>query len=298
MKNKWYRPVLYYFACGLHRILLLLPRTCVLFLARILARIVFCLVRRERVKTIENLSRAFGSEKTPKQIALLAKRVFENFALTACDFALFPKLTASKIQQLINYDEIGKIKKHIPEGKGFIILTAHMGNFELLGPALIVKGYRGCVIGRRIKYHRYNDLIVKLRLHQGVETFYRDRPMKELVKRLRNGQVVGILPDQDIADLDGVFVDFFGMPAYTPTGPVKIAMLAKVPIVVAFLIRVQGGYRLIVDEILDTEKRPLETKQDAVDRITREWNARFEAQIRAVPEQWAWMHNRWKTQHK
>jgi len=274
-----------------------LPRPFILFLGRLVSRLAFYCVIRERNKTLANLKRAFGATKTDKQIWQLGLKVFENMALSACDFILFPRFDFAEIKRLLienEIDKLGTIEER--QGKGGIIVTAHIGNWELLAATVVAHGYNGFVLGRRLRYDKYNDAVIELRESQNVHTYYRDRSPKELLQRLKKGVMLGILPDQDITEVDGVFVDFLGMPAYTPTGPAKLAITAKVPIIVAFMLREGTDYRFKIDRIIDTQVNSNESKEDAILRITQEWSHSIEECIKKYPEQWVWVHNRWKTQ--
>jgi len=297
VKNKWYRSVLYNIACLFLAFLRCLPRPVVLCLGRGGSRCAFYFIRREREKALANLKKAFGETMTDKELWNLGIKVFENMALTACDFVLFPQFDADALARLVIDNEIEKLGTVDERRKqGGIIITAHMGNWELLAATVIAHGYNGIVLGKKLRHDGYNDLIIQLRESQKVYTYYRDQSPKVLLQRLKNGVMVGILPDQDIADVKGIFIDFFGIPAYTPTGPVKLAITAKVPIIMAFMIRDGKKYRFVIDRIIDTQIKSDESKDDAVVRITTEWSGVIEEYIKKYPEQWAWVHNRWKTQ--
>ncbi|MBU1862304.1 MAG: lysophospholipid acyltransferase family protein [Candidatus Omnitrophica bacterium] len=299
MKKKWYRPVLYQIACIMLRLLHILPRLWVLLFARGMGKTAFLVLREEQKKTIAHLSYAFGTVKSRAELIKIAKCVFENLALTACDFALFPKLTAKTINNLVSVVNIEIIDNVVKKNRqGAIILTAHLGNWELLAATLMVRGYKGFVLAKEINYPGYNDIITQLRESQGVYSCYRGRFFREILKRLKAGESVGVLPDQDISDVEGIFINFFGKPAYTPTGPARLAFAAHVPIVVAFMIREHNAYRLIIDRSIEPIVFEGENKTSAVERITREWSQVVEQYIMQYPEQWAWMHNRWKTKEK
>lgn len=292
MKNKWYRPVLYRMACFFLWFLSHIPRSIVLIIAKCAAVFAFYGISREREKTCANLKRVFGETLGEDQIRQCAKNVFKNLAITACDFARFSRLKDADIKKLVRTSGLEKLSGHTTGG---LIVTAHMGNWELLAAAMIVNGYNGFVLGKRLRFDGYNELVVRLRESQKVYTYYRDRSPKELLQRLKAGQLLGILPDQDIADVEGVFIDFFGIPAYTPTGPAKLALAAKVPIIMAFMLHEGDRYHLIIDSIINTQITEGETKQEAIKRITRAWSDIIEKYVRQYPDQWAWMHNRWKT---
>jgi len=216
-------------------------------------------------------------------------------AETAAEFLQFSRLDDRKISAFVETQEAERIYRELlAEGHGLISLTAHIGNWELLAGIFGCKGFGGAVLGRRIYYEPYNRWAVGLRQALGVTTIYRDQSPKELLKRLAQSEIIGILPDQDIESLKGVFVDFFGRPAYTPVAPVKLALASGAPILPNFLIRVKGDrYKIVLGEVI-RPRRDLK-REEAVERYTASWMRACEAVIRQYPEQWAWMHDRWKT---
>lgn len=294
-KRKPYRFVLYLGVRAAAWVITVLPRELALFLAQQGARLGYRLVGRQRKKTLENLRQAYGSQKTPAEIEALAKRVFENFALTGVELLQFKKLNDEKVSRFVDFGDAFKVYDTLlAEGKGLISVTAHIGNWELLAGTFGLKGYRGAVLARRIYYEPYNRWVVGLRAALNVPTIYRDDSSREILKRLARGEIIGLLPDQDIDSLKGIFVEFFGRPAYTAIAPVRLALTTGSPVLPNFMIRTgRARYKLILGKVIRPE---IETsREEAVQKYTQEWMRQFEEAIRAYPEQWAWMHNRWKT---
>ncbi|MCM8775382.1 MAG: lysophospholipid acyltransferase family protein [Candidatus Omnitrophica bacterium] len=296
-KNKFYRFPLYLLVRFWAAVVCVLPRSWALVLGRRIGRFGFYCVRRHREKALLHLRMAFGHEKSEEEIRELAQKVFEHMVQTAVDILQFPKLNQKKVARMVDpgnafkmYDEI------LGEGKGLISLTAHLGNWELLAGIFALKGYKGAVLARRIYYDRYDRWILSLRKSIGIPlTIYRDESAKKILTLLRHNQIIGMLPDQDTDSLKGIFVPFFGRPAYTTEAPVRIALATGAPIVTNFLIREKGDrYRVVVRDVI----RPVveTTRQEAIQKYTEQWMYSFESMIRQYPEQWAWMHPRWKTQ--
>ncbi|HTL48246.1 MAG TPA: lysophospholipid acyltransferase family protein [Verrucomicrobiae bacterium] len=292
-KKKFYRYPLYLVARGLAALLALIPRPVLLPLARMAGRAAYAAVARQREKTLENLRFAFGKEKSEAEIRGMARKVFENLSETCADVLQLNRLTPEGFAAIVDTREAEVLYRRILEGgRGLISLTAHIGNWELLAAAMAARGFQGAVLGRRIYFEPYNRWISGLRASAGVETIYRDDPPKKVLKLLRENKIIGILADQDIDSLKSIFVEFLGRPAYTIIAPAKLSQATGAPILPNFLVREGGKYRLIVGEPI----RPETWGQDeAVEMITRAWMRECEKVIRAYPEQWAWMHNRWKT---
>jgi KDO2-lipid IV(A) lauroyltransferase len=215
---------------------------------------------------------------------------------TALDFLRFSRLSPAKAASFVDTgDAFSFCKDILQEGKGLIIMTAHLGNWELLAGSFCLHGFQGGVIGRRIYYEPYDRWIVGLRDSVSVQTIYQDEAVRKVHEYLKGGKIVGLLPDQDRDNVRGIFVDFFGRPAYTSVAPVKFAMSSKAPILPAFMVRMPGDrYKLFLGTLI----RPKIENGDrtaSIRKYTEGWMKDFEAVIRRYPEQWGWMHDRWKT---
>lgn len=272
------------------------PRPWALGFARFAGKAAFYLVGRQRKKVLNNLRIAWKNEKTGAELEAIARQVFENLALTAVDTIRFPSLTGKNLGEWVVYDdEFTRVNRILAKGKGLVILASHIGNWELLAAAFGLMGYGGgAVVGKRIYYEKYNQIITGLRACVNIRTLYRDESPKEMLRVLKNNQILGVLADQDVQSVEGIFVDFFGRPAYTPTAPVKLAMAAQTVMVPVFMIREGNRYRLIVEEPIEPQAVK-GSKDEAVREYTERWSAVVERYIRKYPEQWVWMHDRWKT---
>ena len=294
-KHKPYRIFIYYFARGLGAVLSLLPRAWILALARAMGSLAFDGIPKHREETIRNLTTAFGSQKTPGEIKKMARNVFKNLAQTAAEVLQFPKWKNYSIDQIIDFgDAPEKYRALLAEGKGLITITSHLGNWELLGGIPSMKGFKSKAIARRLRDPRFQNWVESLRLSIGVDLIYRNDSPKKIFQCLKNGEALGLLPDQDIAGLKGVFVDFFRKPAHTSIAPVKLSLATDAPIACVFLVRLPGNrYKIIFKEVI----RPkIETTEiDAFQKYTALWMKDIESVIREYPDQWGWMHNRWKT---
>lgn len=294
-KQKWYRFPLYLLARSIATCLSVLPRNVLLVLASWIGTASYYGVSRQRIKTLENLRRAFGREKSESEIRRIARGVFKNFAMTAGENLQLASWKIEKIQKHVDVTNvIETYRELLKEGRGVVFITAHIGNWELSGGVIIQHGLRGAAMARRIYFEPYNEWIVNLRLKIGVQTIYRDSSSREVLKRLARNEIVGLVPDQDLAGTKGIFVPFFGTPAFTPIAPVRLAMAAKAPMLINFLVWEKGfRYRFILGGVL----RPSEDSdsEGAVKKYTEAWMQMCENVIREYPDQWGWMHDRWKT---
>jgi KDO2-lipid IV(A) lauroyltransferase len=188
-----------------------------------------------------------------------------------------------------------KIDGALKKGKGLLLLTSHSGNWELLGAYLAFKGYPLHVVGAPSYDPRLDKLIIKNRQHSGARYIARGASAsKKILQALRRNEIIGLLIDQDSKKFDGVFVDFMGREAFTPKGPVLLAIKKNAPIV-PIAIHMHRDYRHLIevgDEIA------LEISGDEAHDLTvntQKCSKAIEKYILEQPTQWIWMHNRWKT---
>lgn len=293
-KSKPYRFLLYLGLELLRWLVLLFPRKVNYAIAAALGVTSYRILPKERAKIRKHLEEAFGKEKRPSEFHQVGERAFINLAKSAIDVLCFPKLTRERMERLVRLEEgTGKLDRVLARGKGAIILTGHIGNWELLASYFRFFGYPGCLVGRRIYYEPYNRVLVSLRKSALVTTVYRDESPRKVLAELKANHVVGMSADQDIDNLEGVFVSFFGKPAWTPTGPAKVALASGAAIVPAFMIHEKDYYRLFIEDPIWPVKN--ESKEEAIRLMTEAWSQVVEHYVRLYPDQWVWMHNRWKT---
>jgi KDO2-lipid IV(A) lauroyltransferase len=256
-------------------------------------RIAYWVLPHYRRVALENLNLAFGGHKTKREIRRVARRGFENLGKNAAELLHFPKITRENLDRFVKIEGIDKLNRALKLGKGVLIVTGHIGNWELLALTIRLKGYHGAVIGRRIYFEKYDAYLNRLRGHHDIEVIYRDDSPKKILRVLKANGIIGILADQDVDSVDGVFVDFFGRRAYTPSGPVALARSSGAVLIPGFIIRENEGHRLVLEDPL----KLVDTGDKEKDLLTNTqlWSGVIEAHIRRYPEQWVWMHRRWKT---
>jgi KDO2-lipid IV(A) lauroyltransferase len=293
MKFKYRRYYLYYLGRVLAFKFYVLPLCVGLPIARFIGAIAYKVLGKYRRIALENLRSAFGSGKTEAEIRSIARKAFENLAMIAVEMVHFPRINSSNIDKYVRMENSRIVDEAFKAGRGTIILTAHFGNWELLAMTLRIKGYPGVAVGRKIYFHKYDEYLNSLRKIHDVNVIDREQSPRAFLKILKSNRIVGILADQDVDSVEGVFVNFFGRPAYTPIGPVALAKVTGAAIVPAFIIREGLHHRFIVErplELVDTGDKD----KDIVTN-TQAWSDILESFIRKYPEQWVWMHRRWKT---
>ncbi len=293
MKIKTRRYYIYYLAKILFFVISLVPLRVSLLIAGAIGNAAFLAAEKYRKRAIDNLIDALGVTRLEAEI--IARKVFSNVAKNGAEWIKLFRLDPSDLGTMLKSAEgIEYLEEAFKEGKGVIVIAAHFGNWELMPIYIRSKVYDGAVIARRIYFHKYDEFIAGLRTRFGVRMIYRDESPKKILKELKKGNILGILADQDVDSVDGVFVKFFSKEAYTPTAPVKLAMATGAKLVPAFVVRDEDDRHILVVE------KPIEIvlsddKEGDIVRYTQVWTDVLEKYVRKYPHQWVWFHSRWKT---
>ncbi len=295
LKKRFIRGIIYY---GLRILVLIasqIPMSIGVRVGGFLGKLVYYILHKERKKTIRNLTRAFP-KKNEIEIKRIAKGCFVNLGKGLFELINLPKLTENNIKKIVTIEGEEHVKKALSKGRGFIFITGHIGNWELMGAVFGIKGYKVNVIAAPLYDNRINELLIKQRAKHKVKVILRGSQdiKREIIKALRNNESLCILIDQD-TKVPGVFVDFFGRPAYTPSGAASISMRTESPVLMGFITRLSDNtHRINIKpplQLIDTGGRDSDIKEN-----TALFTKIIEEQIRKTPEQWVWMHNRWKKQ--
>lgn len=295
MKRKPYRFFLYILLELAGIIPIILPYKVSVFLGGFIGSSVYTILPKYRKITLDNLRSAFAGQKDEGEIRRITRDVFRNLGRTAAECLSLRKFNRETVKRLVREEDYRPLKEILSKGKGIIVLGSHYGNWEMSSIGGVACGLDVTVIARRIYYPPYNKFLVSLREDKGVKTLYRDEKnvLRKSLNVLKSNNILGVVPDQDVDSVDGVFVNFFGKPAYTPIGPVIMAMLSGAPIVPTFMVRKDGRLRLFVEEPIYVEDKG-NRKQDII-KYTQKCSDVVEKYIRKYPSQWVWMHKRWKT---
>jgi KDO2-lipid IV(A) lauroyltransferase len=216
-----------------------------------------------------------------------AKEVFASMGITASD-TIGAATIFQQAPDIFEYKDLTPIVDFTSRGKGVLVLTAHTGNWDMLGGALVRSNVNLFAVGRRANSPRMQGVLEHLRNAFGVKTIWRGDPKQkeEITKVLKSGHALGVLIDQDIK-ASGCSADFFGIPAFTPTGAVALAMRARAEIVLVFTYRDSDGRYRALTKIIEDRASPI--------KVAQQYNAFLEDAIRKHPAQWVWFHKRWRT---
>ena len=257
------------------------------------------LTRRHRRVAMESLEVALGKEKTPQELQRICKNCFENLGRGMVELMYFIE-HPSLIKAHVSFEGLHHVEAALKEGKGIIGVTAHFGNFPLMLIRFAQEGYKTSAIIRSTRDENIEKYFLATRARLGLNTIYsqpRTECVNQSLKTLRNNELLFIPMDQNSGSKAGVFVDFFGQKAGTPTGPVVFAMRTGAPLLPVFTVRQQGAHHKVIIEPpfhLQIGKDDQETIFINTARITKI----IENYIRRYPQEWGWMHRRWKSRPK
>lgn len=258
-----------------------------------LGRLAFYSLKKARSSALNNLDIAFGNTKSTKEKSLIAREVFENLGKNLVEVVSLAKFNKNNIDRYIGCRGFESIERLLKQGKGGIVLSGHFGNWELMAHYFGIKGYKVNVIARRMRMDQFENILARVRRRHGVNVIHRDASTKEVLTIIKRNEFIGMMPDQDMDSVSGVFVDFFGRKAYTPNGPAVLNFLTKLPIIPCFMARKGFGHEVMVDEPIE-----LSVTGDRAEDIlenTQRYTKVIEDYVRRFPSQWVWLHDRWKT---
>ena len=239
----------------------------------------------------ENLSRAFP-ELSPLEIHQRYLQTWQHFGMVASELARLPRMELENLREQIDYPEPETLKAIFQRGKGVIFVSGHLGNWEWLGAMVASSGFPFTFVVEQQSNRLVEAWIDRMRMRGNVEIFSRSHAAKGTLQALKNNRMVAMLSDQD-AGSAGVFVRFFKRPASTPRGPALFHLKTGAPLVYGSCCRESGRYRLHFEEIVPV---PLSGDREIDERAIMELiSSRLEADIRAHPDQYMWLHRRWKT---
>ncbi|HEY3781180.1 MAG TPA: lysophospholipid acyltransferase family protein [Fimbriimonadaceae bacterium] len=253
-----------------------------------LGRMAFKLGKRRRNITLSNLEIAFP-EKTPEERYAIAQGVFEHFGRIMCDFVRSDTRSKQEVMESMTLDGFDHIHDMFPPEDGFIILTGHFGNWERVAQYVALCGYKLGVVVRDPDDGGLNDLVVNLRTAAGLEVIPRGMAARTVLTKLKRHEPVALLPDQNS---DESFPLFFGKPTGTVLGPAVLAQRGKSKIYITFCYRTgPGKYRYRLTSVIDPVAEPKPTATEIMARFNQD----LEQVVREFPDQYLWMHNRWKS---
>ena len=282
----------YYAMKVLSRLICLLPHSAAMALGAGLARLawIFVPARRKRLARTQVMNCLHVPEAEAERIARVSSLRFGPMLM---EVLRFPVMKERMEDYVAITGAIDDVRTAVAAGKGAIFATSHSGNWELMGGAFACAGLPIVGVAKKQSSSGMDRFINEYRAIVGMHITYQTG-VREMFRMIDAGWIIGLISDQDPSLRDGVIIDFFGQPTNAFTGAAAIARRCAVPIFPVFIHREADGHH-----VLTVEKGIMVEKTDdrAADvlRVTQMINTRIEAWVRKYPEEWFWLHDRWKS---
>ena len=253
-------------------------------MARFYVRLFDLAIPRLRRTALKNLEMAgfAGRER-------ITTGVFDSVARLVVAFARFPQIRPENVKEWIDYQGLENFENARARGRGVLVATAHLGNWELSAFAHAYLTGPMHIVVRPIDNARIDELVERFRALSGNQVITKKDAARGILRALKDGQAVGILIDQNTTPAEGVFVDFFGIKACAGSAFVKLAHHSGAAVVPGYAVWSEKARRYVLHFEPEIEMT------GNVEADTQRVHSRLEEAIRRYPDQWLWIHRRWKT---
>ena len=269
-----------------------MPHGFLMWLGKVLGHLYYILIKKQRNRAIKQMRE--GLKISQEEAEKLVRQSFIAMGRNFLEIMYMPHLTQENFRDYIEIEHLERLQEAIAEGKGVVILTGHVGNWEWLSAAFTFSGLPVTAIAKPQPNEQHTRLLNHFRECIGVEIF--SRGTSELLaaaRALKSGKILGFLADQD-AGPGGAFIEFLGKTASTPMGPAVFAKKFNSPIIPAFILRQPDGHqKVFVGEVMRYEDTG-DSDKDLYD-LTVRMTKILENVIRENPTQWLWFQKRWNT---
>lgn len=270
----------------------LLPARVALWLGGFIGRLAFDLVGFRRGVTLRNLTNHLGDGRSRGETEELGRRSYMHFGMSLVEYIRVPALSGEYVERYIDFAGLGHLDRALEMKKGAVLVTGHLGSWELMGAALSLLGYpMNFVVGVQ-RNPLVQDLMNDIRRTAGIGII-EPGSLLAITRKLRSNQFVAMLSDQDAGPF-GLFVDFLGEPASTPQGAARIAEMTGAPVIPGFIVRLGGlRHRIVIERPIEIP--PGMEREEAVAEITRGFTDMIASYVRRQPDHYLWAHRRWRT---
>ncbi len=259
-----------------------------------IGRIAMELDRWTRPVAMKNLEIAFP-DITPAARLEIIRGMYRNWGRMMAEWSQMDRLDRSNIERYVTYEgkENWDEAERRSNGRGLLVMTAHLGNWELLNVAHSIYGYRIAIVHRPLRNPLMDREVCAARVRCGNALIARKAGAIEMARMLRRNWMIAVALDLDVRQ--GVFVDFFGLPASTTDGVARLAMVSGAPVLPCFMVRQGDSARHKITILPPIELARTGSRADDVRENTQRFTTTIEQMVRRYPEQWNWIHRRWKT---
>ncbi|HET6488138.1 MAG TPA: lysophospholipid acyltransferase family protein [Syntrophales bacterium] len=248
---------------------------------------------KQRLIALHNLSRAYP-EKSIDEIVEIAKGVYRHMGIVLAELFEMPFITRETLADWVTVEGLEHVEAALAKGKGVLSIVAHFGNWELMTVAVPMLIRPMQIIYRPLDSPIMDNLLGWSRTKHGNSLIPKGGSGRRIIRLLKENNPIGILSDQNVDKNEGVFVDFFGRPACTSVGTAVLAMQSGAPVIPAFMPRMPDGrYKLIILPPVEVSRTD-DYESDLV-VTTQRFTKVVEDMVRKYPDQWFWIHQRWKT---
>jgi KDO2-lipid IV(A) lauroyltransferase len=275
----------------LSRLLAALPLPACRFLGRCLGDLAYLLVRRHRATVLAEMQRCFPDE-SPVVLRARLRRVYQGMAMNYVEVFRWMGGGDAELDARVRVEGREHFEAAVARGRGALVLTAHTGNWDLMG-LWAARRYPLTIISKDLRQAGVNRFWMEARQRFGLKIVPAHNSYRSCLQVLRRKEVLGFILDQNMTRMEGIFVDFFGKPACTTPGLAFLAAHAQAPVVPCFMLRdPDGWHRLLIGPPLDP---PADRQPATIQAATQHYTRLIEDVIRRHPDQWIWMHRRWRT---
>ena len=243
----------------------------------------------------ENLKVIFP-DKPDTELRRIRRRMFRNFAKYLVDFFRFSKVDAEYVRKNIKIENIHYFDEALKRGKGVIVLTAHLGNWELGGVVVALSGYPFWVVALSHKNKKVNDFFISQRRSKGIQVIPLGSAARQCYNLLKENKMVALVGDRDFTE-KGIKVDFFGRKTFLPLGPAYLSMKTQASIITGFMLRnPDDTFTLTINKPVEIDKIALNAPQDKEEsllKIIDAYKVVLEDYIRKYPDQWYMFRRFW-----
>ena len=272
----------------------LFPRSIARAIGGGIGNLAFAVFGRLRRVGTQNLELAFPQKSAPEREQIL-RAEYRHLGHLLAEFCLMPSYTREAASRFIRYEGLDNYLRARDRGRGVLVLTGHLGAWELSSYYHSLMGYSMGMVIRRLDNPLVDEFVNNIRCQHGNRVIHKDDFARGLIASMRAGETVGILMDTNMTPPQGVFVPFFGVEACTASGMARVAARTGAAVVPGFLLWEENEKRYVLHF---GEELPVvstgDAEQDALIN-TANFTAAIERYIRQYPDQWLWMHRRWKT---